>query len=217
MTRAAYDLVADVYADHVPSTEPEQPIELAMIEHFVSLLPEPRRVLDAGCGAGRMLPHLAALGCMPEGIDLSPQMVRRARQDHPGHPVRVGSLTELPWGDEEFDGVFAWYSTIHSPDEVLDVIVGELRRVLRRGGCLLVAWQVGTGVRQVGEGFRALGYDVTMRRYHRTLATMVEQVTRHDLDVVSHLERGPVAGESDPQAVLIARRRTTRCPARAPP
>ncbi|WP_409482878.1 class I SAM-dependent methyltransferase [Arsenicicoccus dermatophilus] len=143
-------------------------------------------------------------------MDLSPQMVRRARQDHPDHPVRVGRLTELPWGDEEFDGVFAWYSTIHSPDEDLDIILGELRRVLRRGGCLLLAWQVGTGLRQVGEGFRALGYDVTMRRCHRTLATMVEQVTRHDLEVVAHLERGPVAGESDPQAVLITRRHTTR-------
>ena len=65
--RLAYDEVADTYADHFRSTEPELPVELAMIEHFASLLPGDRRVLDAGCGAGRMLPLLAALGCQVEG------------------------------------------------------------------------------------------------------------------------------------------------------
>ena len=46
-----------------------------MVEHFVSLLPGERRVLDAGCGAGRMMPVLAAHGCRVEGVDLSPEMV----------------------------------------------------------------------------------------------------------------------------------------------
>ena len=61
-TRSAYDVVADAYADHFRSTEPEQPIDLAMIDHFAGLLPQPRRVLDAGCGAARLMPYLAALG-----------------------------------------------------------------------------------------------------------------------------------------------------------
>lgn len=50
LTRTAYDAVADVYANQLTATEPEQPIDLAMIDHFIRLLPEPRRVLDAGAG-----------------------------------------------------------------------------------------------------------------------------------------------------------------------
>ena len=75
---SAYDEVADSYADHFRSTEPEQPVELAVVAHFASLLPGRREVLDAGCGAGRMMPLLAGLGCAVTGMDLSPGMVRRA-------------------------------------------------------------------------------------------------------------------------------------------
>ncbi len=70
--RWAYDEVADTYADHFRSTEPELPAELGMIDHFAALLPGDRRVLDAGCVAGRMLPILAGLGCQVEGVDFSP-------------------------------------------------------------------------------------------------------------------------------------------------
>lgn len=33
--RVAYDTVADTYADHFRATEPEMPVELAMVEHEV--------------------------------------------------------------------------------------------------------------------------------------------------------------------------------------
>src|SRR5690348_12567432 len=114
--RLAYDEVADTYADHFRATEPEMPVELAMVQHFTTLLSGERRVLDAGCGAGRMMPHLAALGCRVEGVDLSPEMIRRSRRDHSSFPAQVASLTDLPFKDESFEGVFLWYSTIHSPD-----------------------------------------------------------------------------------------------------
>lgn len=202
LTRTAYDTVADVYADRFTATEPEQNVDLAMIDHFVGLLDEPRRVLDAG----RMLPYLAARGCRPEGVDLSPEMVRRARSDHPGYPCTVGSLTDLDYPDATFDGVFSWYSTIHNPDADLDGMIAEMIRVLRPGGQLLVAFQVGEGTRRVGGGFAALGYDIVMNRYHRATAVMVARLEAHGLEVVAQMERSPVASEPDPQAVVIARR-----------
>lgn len=206
LTRTAYDAVADVYADRFTATEPEQPVELAMINYFADLLHEPRRVLDAGSGAGRMLPYLAARGCAPEGLDLSPEMVRRARADHPNYPSAVGSLTDLDHPDATFDGVFSWYSTIHNPDEDLDRMFAEMVRVLRPGGYLLVAFQVGDGMRPVGQGFAALGYDIVMNRYHRAVTDIVARLAAHGLEVAAQLERGPVDSEPDPQAVVIARR-----------
>ncbi|WP_462418842.1 class I SAM-dependent DNA methyltransferase [Kytococcus sp. Marseille-QA3725] len=206
LTRTAYDTVADVYADHLTGTEPEQPLELAMIDHFVGLVGEPRRVLDAGCGAGRMLPHLAERGCRVEGVDLSPEMIRRAQQDHPEFPTTVGSLAHLDHPDGQFDGVFSWYSTIHSPDHDLAGMVAEMARVLHPGGHLLVAFQVGDGMRRVGQGFAAFGHDVVMHRYHRSLEGMAAELGRHGLEVVARMERGPAGSEDDPQAVLIAQR-----------
>ncbi|WP_238154415.1 class I SAM-dependent methyltransferase [Ornithinimicrobium sufpigmenti] len=152
-TGSTYDVVADVYADHFKGTEAEQPLELAMIEHFAALLPRPRLVLDAGCGAGRMMPHLAAYGCEVQGVDLPVGMIRRAQRDHPGFVTTVGSLTKLKYRDSSFDGVFSWYSTIHSPDEDLELMVGEFRRVLRPGGYLLLAFQCGDERREVVKDF----------------------------------------------------------------
>lgn len=205
-TRAAYDMVAPTYARVFTATEPEQPLDLALIDHFVGLLDRPRRVLDAGCGAGRMLPYLAARGCRPIGIDLSPQMVQHAYRNHPGYPVAVATLSQLPFSDDEFDGVFAWYSIIHTPDHGLDRVLAEMARVTRPGGHMLVAFQVGHGRRLVGQGFRAYGLDVEMHRYHRSTVEVAHRLRAVGLEVVANMQRQPVGSEADPQAVVVARR-----------
>jgi SAM-dependent methyltransferase len=205
--RAAYDEVADSYADHFRSTEPEQPIELAMIEHFASMLGGERRVLDAGCGAGRLLPVLGALAGRVEGVDLSPGMIRRAQQDHPSFATQVASLTHLPYPDGSFDGYFSWYSTIHNPDADLPRIFGEAGRVLRTCGLILVAFQSGHGTRDVSEAYRRRGHDITLERYNRTPTQVAEVFAASGFQEVARLERRPAGPrERDSQAVLIAAR-----------
>lgn len=205
LTRQAYDLVADVYADHFTATEPEQAVDLAMVAHFAALVDGARRILDAGCGAGRMLPVLAGLGCSPTGVDLSSQMIRRANLDHPDFPASVGNLTSLAFPEDSFDGVFSWYSTIHGTDDDLERMVSEMARVLRPGGHVLLAFQVGKGRRRVGEGYAKRGLDVVMHRHHRTREQVISVLGRHGLKVVAELERGAMGSERDPQAVVIAR------------
>jgi SAM-dependent methyltransferase len=205
--RASYDLVADAYAAHFPATEPEQPVDLAMIDHFVGLLGATPDVLDAGCGAGRMARFLADRGCRVRGVDLSSGMVRTARRDHPDIPVGVGSLTALPFRDAAFDGLFCWYSVIHLPDEALPALAREARRVLRPRGHLLVAFQTGDGPREVGEGYRRLGYDVTMVRQHRQPDDLAAVLAAGGFAEVARLVREEAAGhERDGQAVLVLRR-----------
>ena len=203
--RLAYDEVADTYADHFRATEPEMTVELAMVEHFTALLSGERRVLDAGCGAGRMMPQLAALGCVVEGVDLSPEMIRRSRRDHNSFPAQVASLTDLPFKDESFDGVFLWYSTIHSPDPDLPQIMSEVRRVLRPNGLALVAFQSGRGVQDVSENYRRRGHDITLHRYNRTPEQIARALGSVGMTEVARLARAAAAHERDAQAVLIAR------------
>lgn len=202
--QAAYDEVSDTYADHFRSTEPELPIELAMIEHFISLLPEPRQVLDAGCGAGRMMPLLHALGGRVEGMDLSPGMVRRAQADHGQFRSRVGSLTALPFPDSSFDGVFSWYSTIHNPDDDLAQILRETHRVLRSGGVLLLAFQCGEGVSDVSQSYRRRGHDITLHRYNRTAEQISDSTTQEGFREAARLVRRAAAHEKEDQGVFIA-------------
>lgn len=202
--RRAYDEVADSYADNFRSTEPEEPVDLAMIDHFASLLSGERRVLDAGCGAGRLMPYLAALGCRVEGVDLSPGMVRRAQQDHPAFTTQVASLTHLPHPDDTFHGWFSWHSTIHSADRDLPRILEEAARVLRPGGLLLLGFQSGHETLDVSEAHRRRGHDVVLERYQRTPDRLAGLLTEIGFTEVARLERRPTH-ERDSQAVLIAK------------
>lgn len=202
--RAAYDAVADAYADHFRSTEPELPVDIAMVEHFTSLLHLTRKVLDAGCGAGRMMPLLAGLGCVVEGVDLSPGMIRRCQTDHGDFPSRVGSLTALPFPGSTFDGVFSWYSTIHNPDEDLPLILREARRVLRPRGGFLVAFHAGSGTTDVSENYHRRGHNITLHQYNRTPEQMSHHLASAGLREVARLQRAPAGHETDDQAVLIA-------------
>lgn len=204
--KAVYDAVADDYADRFPSTEPEQPIELAMVTHFASLLPETSKdVLDAGCGAGRMLPLLADAGCRAIGVDLSESMIRRAERDHPGFDTRVGSIAVLPFPDDSFDGLFYWYSTIHTPHVELGAVFAEARRALRPAGHILVAFQAGTEVREVGGGYRRLGHDVELHRYDRTPDHVASELRAAGFGEVARLVRAAVPTERTDQAVIVAR------------
>lgn len=205
--RSAYDAGADEYADAFRSTEPEQPVELAMVNHFAESLQGQRRVLDAGCGAGRFLPILADLRCEVEGLDLSPGMIRNAQADHPSFATQVGALTELPFDDASFDGYFSWYSTIHSADQDLQELLREAHRVLRPGGSILVAFQSGDGVQDLSESYRRRGYDLWLLRYLRSPERMAHELTSAGFTLAARLERGPVGDrETENQAVLIATR-----------
>lgn len=60
-----------------------------------AMAPRPARILDAGCGPGRVGGRLAALGHAVVGVDLDPVLIAAAEEDHPGPTWLVGDLAEL--------------------------------------------------------------------------------------------------------------------------
>ena len=53
------------------------------------------RILDAGCGSGRVGGYLARAGHTVTGVDLDPHLIEVARADHPEARWEVGNLAEL--------------------------------------------------------------------------------------------------------------------------
>jgi SAM-dependent methyltransferase len=97
-------------------------------------LPEPARVLDAGCGSGRTLQELVRYGAV-EGIELNEDAAKMAGQRGDGE-VKVGRLEDLPWAQDTFDLIVCLDVIEHTPDDGLTL--RELRRVCKPGGWLLV-------------------------------------------------------------------------------
>jgi SAM-dependent methyltransferase len=105
---------------------------------FVARLAEPpARVLDAGCGTGRVAIRLAELGYRVVGVDLDASMLREARAEAPELDWRVGDLAELDTG-ELFDVVLVAGNTIPLLEPgTLDDAARHLAAQLDEGGLLL--------------------------------------------------------------------------------
>ncbi|MBW4564315.1 MAG: class I SAM-dependent methyltransferase [Mojavia pulchra JT2-VF2] len=112
-----------------------QTVHKRLLEH-VDLPPQPK-VLDLGCGTGRLLDRLAAkfADLRGTGLDLSPEMLRVARQKNRHHPRLIyieGKAESLPFADGQFNAVFNSISFLHylEPKQVMS----EVARVLSPGG-----------------------------------------------------------------------------------
>ncbi|WP_067651821.1 class I SAM-dependent methyltransferase [Nocardia harenae] len=60
-----------------------------------AMLPRGSRVLDAGCGPGRVGGYLHTVGHTVVGVDVDPVLIAAAEADHPGPTWLVGDLAEL--------------------------------------------------------------------------------------------------------------------------
>lgn len=102
------------------------------------------RVLELGCGTGRLLMPLSRAGARMTGIDLSAPMLARARQRVRRLVVarrpRIlrGDIRALPFGTHVFSLVIAPYGMLQSltSDPDLDATLAEAARVLAPGGTL---------------------------------------------------------------------------------
>jgi SAM-dependent methyltransferase len=88
------------------------------------------RLLDVGAGLGDLCAAATARGAVTTGIDLAPNMVRTARERHPGLTFVEGDAEQLPFQDEAFDVATGAFVINHLPDP--ERAVAELRRVARR-------------------------------------------------------------------------------------
>ena len=93
------------------------------------------RLLDAGCGTGNNLRHLAGWG-RPVGIDLSPEALRFCHER--GVAAAGATLLALPFAEQTFDCVTSFDVIYHQWVADDAAAVREMARVLRPGGLLLV-------------------------------------------------------------------------------
>lgn len=106
------------------------------------------RVLEIGCGPGRLSTRLARGGLTVTGLDLDPAMIRRARMNAERLPVGsrpsflVGDVASLAFPDAAFDLVVSTLSMHHWADPSAGL--AEIGRVLRAGGRALI-WDLRPG------------------------------------------------------------------------
>jgi SAM-dependent methyltransferase len=103
-----------------------------------------QKVLDIGCLYANNLIPFADRGCLAYGVEVTDDAVEiareTARQQGLDSHIERGTNTSLPFDDEFFDFLLS-INTIHYEESKANVIAGltEFRRVLKPGGCLVIA------------------------------------------------------------------------------
>jgi SAM-dependent methyltransferase len=113
-----------------------------------AMVPRGSRILDAGCGPGRVGGRLAAAGHEVVGVDVDPALIAAAEEDHPGPTWLVGDLAEL---DLPARGITEGFDAIVCAGNVMTflapstrgAVVANLGRHLREGGRAVIGFGAG--------------------------------------------------------------------------
>jgi SAM-dependent methyltransferase len=95
-----------------------------------ALVPRGARILDAGCGPGRVGGALARRGHEVVGVDVDPVLVEAAEQDHPGPTWVVGDLARL---DLAAAGVEGGFDVVVCAGNVITFVPDDDRRAALDG------------------------------------------------------------------------------------
>jgi SAM-dependent methyltransferase len=141
--QTSYDRVADEYVRRIFDELQHKPLDRQLLDRFAESVREIGPVCDLGCGPGHVARYLHERGVEVVGIDLSTAMIGQARRLTPGIEFRKGEILAMEDDEECWAGIVAFYSIIHIPRAEMRKALAELRRVLRRGGTLLLAFHIG--------------------------------------------------------------------------
>lgn len=178
------------------------------------------RALDVGCGEGRFCRVLKAAGVRATGIDPTPQLLETARRRDPTGDYRPGRAEQLEFDPASFDLVVSYLTLVDIAD--FRAAIGEMTRVLKPGGTLLIANLSGFTSASAEQGWvkdaegACLHYPVDryldefpfwfewagirIENWHRPLTAYMEAFLANGLNLKFFAEPGPVSGEPSRQA-----------------
>ena len=204
-------LVAKIYAAQV--AEGSREVYERFIDEFLPKIPNPKNLIDVGCGPGHVCELLA--NRFPEaqftGIDVSDTLIAIAQQKRKklsNLNFEVGNALDLRFNDEEFDAAISINSIKAWPDRQVGII--QMARVVRSGGTVIVfecdpdcsieaaqnfcsmwLWNMGLPGRLVARMGRAWHF----RRFvagngarHSELRKLMEKSGLRDIESFSYLE-----------------------------
>ncbi len=127
-----YDLYAEFYDKKFKFLDSFEKDELMRMVGDIN----GKKVLDVGCGTGRLERKLIDAGAEIIGIDVSSEMIKAAKKKFPKVEFVKGDIENLPFEDEAFDLVVCSFVVVHLKN--LDKAFEEIYRVLKPGGTFVL-------------------------------------------------------------------------------
>ena len=203
--RAAYDTVAEDYAEAFAGDLLRLPLDCVVLETFAGRMGTGDLVLDLGCGPGQVGQYLAELGLLVVGMDLSQRMLLVSRRRTGSGRIVCGDMRSIPLRSGSLSGVVAFYSVHNLARRTLGTALAEIHRVLEPSGTFVVATHLGEAEVYSNE---FLGHDIatvggTLYREDELLAALDTQ--SYVVETVQR--RGPLPHEHDSERIYLTCRR----------
>ena len=131
----------DEIADHYNETRKKHLLPLwKEIFNIASVVKNGQRVLDIGCGNGRLLGAFENKNIKYLGIDNNEKLIEHARKNYPGKNFRVGDILELGKIPEiNFDYVFSMAVLHHVPGKKMQIdALKQLRNKIKQDGKIII-------------------------------------------------------------------------------
>ena len=148
-TQTSYDRVAVEYGERFKDEMDNKPFDRDCLNRLVREAGELGPICDLGCGPGQIARYLHSQGVKTLGVDLSANMIVEAQRLNPEIHFHQGDMLSLPDADNSWGGIAAFYCIIHIPREQIVNALREMKRVLKPGGILLVAFHIGTEIKHL--------------------------------------------------------------------
>jgi len=144
---AVYDAIAQRYA----AIFDKDLSDIPYLDRFLSYVRKGGKILDLGCGTGRLTRHLADRGFEVVGVDFSEEMLKIARRNHRGIKFVYGDMRKIKFSKGSFDAVSVAYSLFHLEKKEVPAVLGKIGKVLKPGGILFLVFQEGEGELYIDE------------------------------------------------------------------
>lgn len=130
-------------------------------------------VLEAGCGAGRVLRHYHESGIRIVGLDFIASVLAAIHREDPTIPLVAGDITKLSFPDETFSAVLA-FGLYHGLENGLHEAMADTRRVLKTGGILCASMRLDNFQNRMTDRMADKSASGGERRFHKLNLTSAE-------------------------------------------
>jgi 2-polyprenyl-3-methyl-5-hydroxy-6-metoxy-1,4-benzoquinol methylase len=121
-------------------------IELLAGPIFMRVFKKGGRILDLGCGYGRLSKVLLQLGYEVHGLDVAAWAIEEAKKHAPGGFYRTYDGVTIPYPGGMFDGVLTWTVLQHVPPMEIMKVAHEVVQAIKHGGELFCLENTTIGV-----------------------------------------------------------------------
>lgn len=184
-----YNKTAYKYAQELLDELSKKHLDRILLRSFVEENKAKGQFLDLGCGPGQTTKFLWDCGIKNIlGTDLSPEMIKVAKEFHPTIPYEVADMLDLKYANKTFGAVIAFYSIVHFDYQQLRIALKEIKRVLKTNGQLLFSFHIGTETVHLTDFFEK---EVDIKFQFFEIDKIVEILSDIGFSMVDIIERRP--------------------------